>query len=130
MKIKLPLLGALAISLLSSQAYADSRGHHDNGWRGHDRHDYHHREYHHPRTPISLNFGNAGWYRPYPPAPYYQQTRVIYAQPVIVPPPVQVVDNDRYCREYQTTSRVGGRLQPSYGTACYQPDGSWQIVAD
>jgi surface antigen len=37
---------------------------------------------------------------------------------------------DRYCREYQTTSRVGGRLQPSYGTACYQPDGSWQIVAD
>ncbi len=28
-------------------------------------------------------------------------------------------------REYQTQVAVGGRLVPSYGYACLQPDGSW-----
>jgi surface antigen len=36
--------------------------------------------------------------------------------------------DDRYCREYQTTATVGGKSQQAYGTACRQPDGSWQIV--
>lgn len=34
----------------------------------------------------------------------------------------------RYCREYQQTIMVGGQEQSGYGTACQQPDGSWQIV--
>jgi surface antigen len=34
----------------------------------------------------------------------------------------------RYCREYQQTVTVGGRTEQAYGTACRQPDGSWQIV--
>lgn len=34
----------------------------------------------------------------------------------------------RYCREYQQTVIVGGGQQQAYGTACRQPDGSWQIV--
>jgi surface antigen len=34
----------------------------------------------------------------------------------------------RYCREYVTRSSIGGRQQETYGTACRQPDGSWQIV--
>lgn len=34
----------------------------------------------------------------------------------------------RYCREYTARSRVGGRDVQTYGTACRQPDGSWQIV--
>lgn len=34
----------------------------------------------------------------------------------------------RYCREYQTTVVVGGRESQGYGTACRQPDGSWQIA--
>jgi surface antigen len=34
----------------------------------------------------------------------------------------------RYCREYQQTVTVDGRQQSAYGTACQQPDGSWQIV--
>lgn len=34
----------------------------------------------------------------------------------------------RYCREYQAISTVAGRQQQTYGTACMQPDGSWQIV--
>ena len=29
-------------------------------------------------------------------------------------------------REYQTTVVVGGKNVPAYGTACLQPDGSWQ----
>jgi len=34
----------------------------------------------------------------------------------------------RYCREYQTVVTVGGRQQSGYGTACYQPDGSWEVI--
>ncbi len=34
----------------------------------------------------------------------------------------------RQCREYQATVMVGGRQNQGYGTACRQPDGSWQIV--
>lgn len=34
----------------------------------------------------------------------------------------------RYCREYQVHGTVGGRTQDVYGTACLQPDGSWEIV--
>lgn len=35
----------------------------------------------------------------------------------------------RYCREYQTTAVIGGRTQRTYGTACRQPDGSWELVS-
>ena len=34
----------------------------------------------------------------------------------------------RYCREFYQTVEVGGRIQEAYGTACRQPDGTWQIV--
>jgi len=33
----------------------------------------------------------------------------------------------QYCREYTHTITVGGKKQEGYGTACRQPDGSWQI---
>lgn len=33
-----------------------------------------------------------------------------------------------YCREYNQTVYVGGQPQRAYGTACRQPDGSWQVV--
>lgn len=35
----------------------------------------------------------------------------------------------QYCREYQQTVRIGGRSEEAYGTACRQPDGTWQIVS-
>ncbi|MFN4283873.1 MAG: RT0821/Lpp0805 family surface protein [Alphaproteobacteria bacterium] len=38
-------------------------------------------------------------------------------------------DGGRYCREYTSTASVGGQRQQVYGTACRQPDGSWQIVS-
>ena len=34
----------------------------------------------------------------------------------------------QYCREFQQTITVGGKTEQGYGTACRQPDGSWQIV--
>ncbi len=33
-----------------------------------------------------------------------------------------------YCREYKQTVKIGGKTEEAYGTACRQPDGSWQIT--
>lgn len=33
-----------------------------------------------------------------------------------------------YCREFQQTISVGGKVEKAYGTACRQPDGTWKIV--
>jgi 17 kDa outer membrane surface antigen len=35
----------------------------------------------------------------------------------------------RYCREFQQAVTVGGHTEQAYGTACQQPDGSWEIVS-
>lgn len=35
----------------------------------------------------------------------------------------------RYCREYQQKIYVGGKEESAYGTACREPDGSWEIVS-
>ncbi len=35
----------------------------------------------------------------------------------------------QYCREYTQTVTVGGKTEKAFGTACRQPDGSWQIVS-
>lgn len=40
---------------------------------------------------------------------------------------VTVGDNS-YCREYRTTANIAGKRQQVYGTACRQPDGTWQNV--
>jgi surface antigen len=37
-------------------------------------------------------------------------------------------ENNTYCREYSQNIVVGGKTERAYGTACRQPDGSWQIV--
>lgn len=34
----------------------------------------------------------------------------------------------RYCREFQQTLVVGGKTENAYGTACRQPDGSWELI--
>lgn len=38
-------------------------------------------------------------------------------------------DDERYCREYTKSVRIGGALRSAYGTACMQPDGSWEMVS-
>lgn len=45
-----------------------------------------------------------------------------------VPQKAYKTDAGQYCREFQQTIVVGGKPQQGYGTACRQPDGSWQIV--
>ena len=34
----------------------------------------------------------------------------------------------RQCREFQQNVTIGGREEEAYGTACMQPDGTWQVV--
>ena len=46
----------------------------------------------------------------------------------VVPTRTVQGSDGRYCREYTATSVVSGRNQQTYGRACRQPDGSWQIV--
>jgi surface antigen len=70
-------------------------------------------------------------------------TQDVFAAPVGRPVAIQNVDahqnytitptreyneDGRYCREYQAQVNVGGHPRETYGTACQQPDGSWQIV--
>jgi surface antigen len=47
----------------------------------------------------------------------------------IVPTRDGYSQSGRYCREYQQTVVVGGKQQSAYGTACRQPDGSWEVVS-
>ena len=46
----------------------------------------------------------------------------------VTPTQTAQVDDGRYCREYRAQSSVDGRETQVFGTACRQPDGSWQIV--
>lgn len=45
----------------------------------------------------------------------------------ITPTNFYQTNTGQYCREYQQTITVGGKTQNGYGTACRQPDGSWEI---
>lgn len=46
--------------------------------------------------------------------------------------PIQTYEPEpgRYCREFQQEVVIGGQIQDAYGTACRQPDGSWEIVTE
>lgn len=50
------------------------------------------------------------------------------ARYTVTPVKTYQAQDGRYCREYTADGTVGGRVQQVYGTACRQPDGSWQIV--
>ena len=115
------LLGLAANASIPSAAEAGRWGHgHGHGWgRGH--HDRHSSGY------VSFDFYSQ-------PEPIYIEPQpVYYEQPQYIPAPAPYAPYNNapqagsYCREYNTTTRVNGRYQPSYGTACMQPDGSWQI---
>lgn len=66
----------------------------------------------------------------YPPPAYYYPPPVYYPPPAYAPPPGAAYGQaeNQTCREYQSTTTIDGRPQPTYGTACLQPDGTWQIV--
>lgn len=137
------LLGGVATLATAAPAKADSFsfGYSSGGYRGGP---YWGRHYHRPPPPPRVVY-----YGP-PPRPYYRPAptviyssppvvyapppppQVVYAPQVVAPPimatPGPVVSNSPYCREYQSTTMVGGQSAYSYGTACQQPDGSWRIV--
>lgn len=46
----------------------------------------------------------------------------------VTPQKTYTTGEGRYCREYTTAATVGGRTESVYGTACRQPDGTWQII--
>jgi hypothetical protein len=76
------------------------------------------------------------YYYPPPPVVYAPPPPVVYAPPPQAEPSVAVnpasgpytAPNGQTCREYQSTAIVDGVQQPTHGTACLQPDGSWRIV--
>jgi hypothetical protein len=35
----------------------------------------------------------------------------------------------RYCREFLQEVSIGGRTEQAYGTACRNPDGSWEVIS-
>lgn len=43
---------------------------------------------------------------------------------------VYTASGEPYCREFTKVVTIGGRPENAYGRACYQPDGSWQVVSD
>ena len=46
----------------------------------------------------------------------------------VTPQPAYKNTSGQYCREFQQEVVIDGRTESAYGTACRQPDGSWQIV--
>jgi surface antigen len=45
----------------------------------------------------------------------------------ITPTRTYQAPSGQYCREYQQDIVVGGKVEKTYGTACRQANGSWQI---
>lgn len=50
------------------------------------------------------------------------------ARYTLIPTRTYEASSGRYCREYTSRAEIGGRAQSVHGTACRQPDGSWEIV--
>jgi hypothetical protein len=103
------------------------------GYPHYRHHRHHHHRYWGPAYSYRYYAPPPVYYAPppavvYVPAPAYGPSS--YAAPVAAQPtsPVYQSANGQYCREYQTTVHVAGRPQPSYGTACLQPDGVWRVV--
>jgi len=48
-------------------------------------------------------------------------------QVTFVPTETYQRSSGQYCREYRTTVDIGNDVEKAYGTACRQPDGSWEI---
>lgn len=59
--------------------------------------------------------------------PAYWQNSRTGASYTVTPTQNVTIDGNRYCREYRSTAMVAGKKQQLYGTACRQPDGSWQV---
>jgi len=63
---------------------------------------------------------------PYHAAPPYQRAD---RHPGHKPDIVLTSTTGRYCREFQQEVKIGGVKERAYGTACRNPDGSWEVVS-
>ena len=82
---------------------------------------------------FGVPLGPAYYYPPppvyyYPPPAYYAPPAVSYAPPAAPAYGQSEQSQGQTCRQYQSTTTIDGKPQPTYGTACLQPDGTWQIV--
>jgi hypothetical protein len=111
-----------------SRSHQNKHFHHGNGHRHHGHAHRHHSSlvivsrppvYYAPPRPVVYAA----------PAPVYVAPPA-YAAPVTLVPasPVYQTADGQYCREYQSVITVGGLIRDGYGTACYEPDGTWRIV--
>ncbi|WP_119420964.1 hypothetical protein [Desertibaculum subflavum] len=98
---------------------------------------YGHRHYGPPRHAYYY-YGPRFYYPPPPPRVvyYYPPPPPVFYVPVPRGPavaahptsPVFQTPQGQHCREYQANLNIGGAVQPSYGTACLQPDGTWRLM--
>lgn len=100
-----------------------------------DRADASYYGYGHRRGRNVAYFEQAYYQPTYVAPPAIHPRQVVYVQPQVVeyraPAPAYIqssyVAGEQYCREYTQKVRIGDRIEESYGNACLQPDGSWQI---
>src|SRR5229473_2476287 len=90
-----------------------------------------------PSAAEARGFVSFGFGVPLGGPPAYYAPPTYYAPPAYYPPasaPAYAAPagdaqaQGQTCREYQSTTMIDGRPQPTYGTACLQPDGTWRIV--
>lgn len=66
----------------------------------------------------------------YSPYPYQPPAQTYAAPPAAAPAPTAAAPGSlpANCREYQKPVVIDGQTVNAWGTACQQPDGSWQPV--
>jgi surface antigen len=94
--------------------HPEYRGNHRNGW-----YSGHHRGYYQPYYGTTTTYTTV-----YPATTYYVEPQ---PQVVQVNNYQEPQESQEYCREFNQGITIGGKVQPGYGIACLQPDGSWQI---
>lgn len=47
----------------------------------------------------------------------------------VTPAKTYQTDQGKYCREYSTEVKVGGKTENAYGKACRMEDGAWKIIS-
>ena len=145
-----------AISAPALAGSSELLGHRLRGGHGHESHRHHETHHGHGRDYVHIDIGNAypGWDRPHywrhhhrpvyvvNNGPYWghgYSSSVIWANPrpayryTLLPTEISYNDrnddgDERYCREYTARATIGRNARDTYGTACLQPDGSWEIV--
>ena len=108
------------------------RGHysHPHHWRGHGYRHYrgHHHGYgHKAHFGIVLHFHKALEYARSNEATTWRNPDSGGFE-TVTPYKTYQTDSGRYCREFVKTVTIGGEQHQAYGTACRQPDGSWEII--